>query len=182
MGVMKRDHQINEWLAILSNEPTGCFVNPTHRHFCKNLTIKHMETLSVNYWAIGSGAILSMIIGGIWYGPLFGKKWIQLVGVNPDDVAARKKMQKSAGPLYAVQFLLTLFQILVLAHLVADTQIAGGLERSIWIWAAFVIPTLAGAVMWTNERGQLKWTRFLIQGGYQLVMFIIFGLLLQFWK
>ncbi len=44
------------------------------------------------------------------------------------------------------------------------------------------MPTLAGAVMWTNERGKLKRTRFLIQGGYQLVLFIVFGVLLQFWK
>jgi hypothetical protein len=90
--------------------------------------------------------------------------------------------QKSAGPLYAVQFVLTLFQVVVLAHLVADTNIAGGLERSLWIWAAFIIPTLAGAVMWTNETAKLKWARFLIQGGYQLVLFTVFGLLLQFWK
>jgi len=123
-----------------------------------------------------------MVVGAIWYGPLFGKKWMEIIGVNHMDEEARKKMQKSAGPLYAVQFVLTLFQVLVLAHLVADTKIAGGLERSLWIWAAFVIPTLAGAVMWTSGTGKLKWARFLIQAGYQLVMFIVFGLLLQFWK
>ena len=141
-----------------------------------------METMTVNYWAIALGAVLSMVIGGIWYGPLFGKKWMEIVGVDPTDLEARKKMQKSAGPLYAVQFVLTLFQVLVLAHLVADTKLVGGLERSLWIWAAFVVPTLAGGVMWTNETGKLKWARFLIQGGYQLLMFIVYGLLLQFWK
>jgi hypothetical protein len=141
-----------------------------------------METIGVNYWAIAAGAVLSMLIGAIWYGPIFGKKWMEVAGFDAADLEARKKMQKAAGPLYAVQFLLTLFQVLVLAHLVADTKIAGGLERSLWIWAAFVIPTLAGAVMWTNEKGNLKWARFLIQGGYQLVMFITFGLLLQYWK
>ncbi len=93
-----------------------------------------------------------------------------------------KKMQKTAGPLYAVQFLLTLFQVLVLAHLIADTELVSGLERALWIWAAFVIPTMAGAVMWTNENKKLKWARFLIQGGYQLVLFTVFGLLLQFWR
>ncbi len=141
-----------------------------------------MEPLAVNYWAIATGAVLSMVIGAIWYGPIFGKKWIEITGVDPNDKEAMKKMQKSAGPLYAVQFFLTLFQVLVLAHLVADTQLAGGVERSLWIWAAFVIPTLAGAVMWTAEPGRLKWARFLIQGGYQLILFIVFGLLLQFWK
>ena len=141
-----------------------------------------METIDVNYLAIASGAVLSMLLGAIWYGPLFGKKWMEILGVNPGDMEARKKMQKSAGPLYAVQFLLTLFQVLILAHLIADTEIAGGLERALWIWAAFIIPTMAGAVMWTNETRKLKWARFLIQGGYQLVLFTIFGLLLQFWK
>ena len=141
-----------------------------------------METITVNYWAVITGAVLSMIIGAIWYGPLFRKKWMEIIGSNPEDKEAMQKMQKSAGPLYVVQFVLTIFQVLVLAHLVADTKIAGGLERALWIWAAFVIPTLAGAVMWTNETNRLKWMRFLIQGGYQLVIFTVFGLLLQFWK
>jgi len=141
-----------------------------------------MESVTVNYWAIASGAVLSMVIGAIWYGPLFGKRWMEIVGVSSADPEARKKMQKSAGPLYVVQFVLTLFQVLVLAHLIADTKLVGGLERSLWIWAAFIVPTLAGAVMWTNEIGKLKWTRFLIQGGYQLILFILFGLLLQYWK
>ena len=141
-----------------------------------------METITVNYWAIVTGAVLSMIIGAIWYGPVFGKKWMEIAGVTEMDVEARKKMQKSAGALYLVQFVLTLFQVMVLAHLIADTKLAGGLERSLWIWAAFIIPTLVGAVMWTNETGKLKWARFLIQGGYQLILFAIFGLLLQYWK
>lgn len=138
--------------------------------------------ISVNYWAVIVGAILSMVIGAIWYGPIFGKKWMEIVGVGPNDKETLSKMQKSAGPLYVIQFLLTLFQVLVLSHLIADTKLVGGLERSLWIWAAFIIPTLAGSVMWTNDSGKIKWSRFLIQGGYQLIIFIVFGLLLQFWK
>ncbi len=138
--------------------------------------------ITINYWAIIVGAILSMVIGAIWYGPIFGKKWMEIIGVDPNDKETLAKMQKSAMPLYAVQLVLTLFQVLVLAHLIADTKLVGGLERSLWIWAAFIIPTLAGAVMWTNDTGKIKWSRFLIQGGYQLIIFIVFGLLLQFWK
>lgn len=134
-----------------------------------------MEPLTVNYMAIVVGAVLSMIVGFIWYGPIFGKKWMEIIG-------AGKEMQKSAGPLYGVQFFLTLFQVLVLSHLIADTERVGGFERSIWIWAAFVIPTLAGTVMWTSEKGKQKWSRFFIQGGYQLAMFVIYGVLLQYWK
>ena len=140
-----------------------------------------METITVNYWAIIVGGVLSMIVGSLWYGPLFGKQWMKIIGVEHMDVKAQKSIQKSSAPLYAVQLVLTLFQVLVLAHLIADTQLVGGVERALWIWAAFVIPTLAGSVMWTGETKQLKWSKFLIQGGYQLLMFIIYGLLLQYW-
>ncbi len=138
-----------------------------------------MEALQVNYFAVITGALISMVVGAIWYGPLFGKQWMELVG---GDSSADKEMQKSVGFFYFIQFVLTLFQVLVLSHLVADTTRVGGLERSLWIWAAFVVPTLAGSVMWTGESGHRKRLRFLIQGGYQLVIFILFGLLLQFWK
>ncbi len=141
-----------------------------------------METISINYFAVLVGAVLSMAIGAVWYGPLFGKKWLEIIGATTKDLEAREKMQKSAGPLYVIQFVLTLFQVLVLAHLVADNVLVGGLERTLWIWAGFVIPTLAGSAMWTNESGKIKWARFLIQGGYQLTIFIVFGLLLQYWK
>jgi hypothetical protein len=141
-----------------------------------------MEPIVVNYWAVVVGGIIAMVLGSLWYGPLFGKKWMEIVGGSPDDLERRKAMQKAAGPLYLVQFVLVLFQILVLAHLIADTTRVSGIERSMWMWAAFIIPTLAGTVMWTNEKTNMKWARFLIQGGYQLCCFIVFGLLLQFWK
>ena len=141
-----------------------------------------MESLAINYGAILVGAFLSMVVGTVWYGPLFGKKWLEIIGVDANDEEKIKEMQKSSGPLYGVQLVLTLFQILVLAHLIADTQRVTGLERSIWIWAAFVIPTLAGTIMWTDDAKKTKISRFLIQGGYQLVMFVIYGSLLHFWK
>jgi len=141
-----------------------------------------MENLTINYFAVFVGAILSMVIGAIWYGPLFGKKWIEIIGVDINNEEERKKMQKSAGPLYFIQFVLTLFQVYILARFVSANDMASALEQAVWIWAAFIIPTLAGAVMWTNQTSKLKWERFLIQGGYQLIIFIVFGLLLYFWK
>lgn len=141
-----------------------------------------MEPLQINYWAVLLGAVLSMVIGSIWYGPLFGKKWAEILGVNTKDKKQMKEMQESAMPLYFVQFILTLFQVLVLSHLVADTERVGGIERSLWICAAFVMPTLAGSVMWTNESTEKKWSRFLIQLFYYFILFFVFGAVLQFWK
>jgi hypothetical protein len=141
-----------------------------------------MQTIVVNYYAIVVGAVTSMIIGAIWYGPLFGKKWTEIIGVDKLSEQEKKKMEAQSKLVYSVQFLLTLFQVLILAHLIADTQRVGGLERALWLYAGFVVPTLATAIMWTGESTKRKWERFLIQAGYQLVIFLVFGLLLQFWK
>ncbi len=140
------------------------------------------EPLAVNYLAVLTGAVASMAIGAIWYGPVFGKKWMEIIGVNPDSEEELRAMQKGTGLLYGIQFVLTLFEVLVLAHLIADTTRVGGVERAVWIWAGFIVPTLAGAVIWTNQKNGLKWAQFFIQGGYQLVMFGVYGVLLQFWK
>jgi hypothetical protein len=144
--------------------------------------IFNMNRMEINYLAILVCGVLSMVIGSIWYGPLFGKKWMEICGVNSADLEVRKKMQKEAGLLYGVQFVLTLFQVLVLAHLIADTVKVSGLERSLWIYVAFVMPIIAGCSMWTAEPAKRKWARFLIQSGYQLVLFVMFGIILTVWK
>lgn len=139
-----------------------------------------MET-TINYFAILVCAVLSLVVGAIWYGPLFGKAWARVVGADQYDLERRKEMQKKAMPLYFIQFVLVLFQVLVLAHLIADTQTVSGLSRSLWIWGAFIVPTIAGTAMWNNDSSKISWARFLIQSGYQLVIFFIFGLILTFW-
>lgn len=141
-----------------------------------------MTSLSINYVAVLVCAVASMALGFVWYGPLFGKKWAQIIGVNTADLEARKKMQQSAGPLYIVQFLITLFQVYVLAHYIAGWEEASGVTNSLWIWAGFVIPTVAGASMWNNDSAKISWARFLIQGGYQLALFVMFGLILGNWR
>ena len=90
-------------------------------------------------------------------------------------------MQKSAGPLYAIQFVLTLLQVYVFAHYVKGWDDVSGLTNAFWIWLAFIMPTIAGSAMWTNDKPSVVKARFLIQSGYQLVIFMLFGLILGAW-
>lgn len=140
-----------------------------------------MQAIEVNYLAIGVCAVLSMVIGGIWYGPLFGKKWMEIIGSDPKDKKAMAEIQKGMGTLYLVQFLLSLFQVYVFAYYVKGWSEVSGVMNGLWIWAAFIVPTLAGSVMWTREKPELKKVRFLIQAGYQLVLFVVFGFILGAW-
>lgn len=138
--------------------------------------------MEINYLAVLACGVASMIIGSIWYGPLFGKKWMKIIGATEMDIQKRKEMQKKAMPLYSISFVLALFQAYVLAYYIAGWTDASGVENALWIWAAFIMPTVAGASMWNNDSAKVSWSRFLIQAGYYLVLFIVFGLILGYWK
>ncbi|HYE60096.1 MAG TPA: DUF1761 domain-containing protein [Candidatus Kapabacteria bacterium] len=138
--------------------------------------------MDINLWAVLACAVLSMVVGSIWYGPLFGKKWLEVIGATAMDMEKRKEMQKKAMPLYGIQFLLSLFQAYVLAHYIAGWQDASGVENALWIWAAFILPTVAGASMWNNDSARISWMRFSLQTGYYLVLFVLFGLILSMWR
>lgn len=137
--------------------------------------------MEVNYITILVAAVVSMVVGGIWYGPLFGKKWMEINHATPLDVEARKKMQKEAAPFYAIQFILSILQVYILAHFVQAWEDGSGIGTAVWIWLGFVMPTIAACAMWNNKPNKVKLAAFLIQSGYFLVVFIIFGWVLQMW-
>lgn len=135
----------------------------------------------MNLFAILTCAILSMVLGFVWYGPLFGKKWMEIVGATEMDKEARKRMQKSAGPLYLVQFVITIFQVHVLNYFIINSSMSA-VSIALWICAGFVLPTVAGASMWNNDSAKISWSRFLIQTGYQVILFVMFALILGNWR
>lgn len=40
----------------------------------------------VNWLAVIGAAIVAFAVGGIWYGPLFGKRWMELIGKRPEEI------------------------------------------------------------------------------------------------
>ena len=138
--------------------------------------------MDINYWAVLVCAVFSMVIGFFWYRPLFGKKWMEINELSPDDLTKREAMQKSAGPLYGVQFLLSLLQIYILAHFIEGWSEVSGVESALWIWLGFVMPTVAGLSMWTAKPAKVRWMLFGLSAGYQLVSFVVFGFVLGIWK
>ncbi len=135
--------------------------------------------MSINFWAVIVCAVLSMVVGAVWYGPLFGKKWCEIIGADPNN----KDMQKKVGLLYAIQFIITLLQLSVLAIIIqGSTRQTSGIEIALWAFVGFVLPIIAGSSLWNNETTKNAWARFLIQSGYQLIMFVVYGLILGYWK
>ena len=46
---------------------------------------------NVNIISIIVATIVSMFIGMVWYGPLFGKVWMKLVGMSKKEIEKAKK-------------------------------------------------------------------------------------------
>lgn len=135
----------------------------------------------INYWAVLSCAVLAMVLGSFWYGPLFGKAYMSLVGLSSATPEKQAQMKKNMWQLYLLQFALAFFQVWVLSTYSIDLGGPISLLNALWIWLGFVMPTIAGTCIWTSSPRKSAWQLFLIQMGYQLLCFVSFGLILGYW-
>lgn len=121
----------------------------------------------INYWAVVGGAIFLFVMGMTWYGPLFGKTWMRIMGVESMTKEEIAKAQKEMMPMYMIQVALGLVTSFVLYYFV---QLIG-MHVAFWIWLGFSMPMAAGA-MWDTEK---KWVmkKFLITAGYQFVTLMV---------
>lgn len=137
----------------------------------------------INYWAILVNVVLAMVLGFLWYGPLFGKKWIASMGWTEAQVqeGMKRGMQKSMA-LMAIGSLIMSF---VLSHslvfastYLGESGVGAGLMTGFWNWIGFVAPVLVGAVAWEGK----SWAWWCITAGYYLVLLCLMGVMFALWK
>ncbi len=137
--------------------------------------------ITINYLAVLVAAIGSMILGAIWYGPLFGKVWMNLMGwggMSPEQMAEKKK---SAGKSYFWMFLGNLVMAYVMSYVVVAFKamdFAGGVQAGFWIWLGFVATVTLGMVLWDGKPVKL----WLLNNGFQLLNLCWMGALLAMWS
>lgn len=139
--------------------------------------------MDMNYTAILVCAILAMIIGFIWYGPLFGKSWMKIMGVEAMSAEQKKAMEKGMWAMYFLQFILSLVTAyvldFVLVNWVGDMAVVG---VAILVWFGFIMTTEAGAALWSGRPRKTAWKMFLISTSGHFITFIVFGIVLNMWK
>jgi hypothetical protein len=138
-----------------------------------------MQEVIVNYWAVLACAVASMVLGFLWYGPLFGKAWMKAMGMNPNMSREEiKAKQAKATPGYVAMFISSLVMAYVLKHMLtyagAET-VSDGLMGAAWIWVGFVA-TIGLAARFFEER---PWSYYFINRGYDLVNLLVFSVLLM---
>lgn len=123
--------------------------------------------------------IEAVILGLIWFGPLFGKPWMKSMGMSMPSAEERKKM----GPVMMRSAIIAFFAAMITAFVLARAILIGEAAEGIhgvaaafhfafWNWIGFMAPVLLGAVLWEGK----KMTWFWITAGYYLV-----NLLLMSW-
>ncbi|HYD93269.1 MAG TPA: DUF1761 domain-containing protein [Candidatus Paceibacterota bacterium] len=135
----------------------------------------------VNIAAVIAAAAASFVIGMLWYGPLFGKVWMKMMGFTAESMKAMKLSPVTAMVIGAITTLLTAY---VLAHGIVFGNIAtgmfgvgGGLTGAFWYWLGFAVPLSAGAFLWEGKSFKL-WA---FNAAYYLVSFLVMGAILGAW-
>ncbi len=135
---------------------------------------------TVNYLAVLVSAVASMVVGSIWYGPLFGKKFMRAAGMDqwtPEKQAAvKKKMVVS----YLAQFVASLVMLYVLAGIIVGfghATLAGGLLTGFVMWLGFVVPLKLGDAIWGG-----KMSLFWMSIGNLLITLLVAGAIIGAWR
>lgn len=135
--------------------------------------------MKVNYPAVIVAAVIHFIIGGLWYGPLFGNKFLEIIGWTPEQQA--QIVAQTHWSAYLIAFLTSLILVGTLAYFIAYTGangVAGGMQTAACLWLGFVATTQLATVIFEQRKLGL----YLLNVGYQLVAGLICGALLGVWR
>lgn len=126
----------------------------------------------INWLAILVAAFAGFAIGGIWYGPLFGKAWMAETGMTEAKARAGNPVLT-----YGLTFVLNLIAAVSLAMFIGQGDLSFGLFAGFMTGATFVSVAL-GITYLFEQRSLRLW---LINAGYQTLLFTVMGALLGGW-
>ncbi len=135
-----------------------------------------MENFYINHIAVFACAVMSLVIGGLWYSPLlFQKAWQSAAGMSDEQM-------KSFNPLkiFGLTFGLALLMSYNLAFFLGapGTTWQWGLVAGLLAGIGWVIPMFIVVALF--EQRSLKYIA--INCGYVAVYFAVIGFILGVWR
>jgi len=129
--------------------------------------------IHINYLAVIVVTILAFVLGGLWYGPLFGKAWMKESGVKEGD--GKDKMLRTFG-------LSILLNIIIALNLSAFLGAKADLQFGLFAGLAAGIGWVSASIGIMYLFSQKSLRLFLIDAGYQTVIYAVMGAILGAWK
>jgi fluoride ion exporter CrcB/FEX len=138
-----------------------------------------MSLPHVNYLAVLVSGVVIFLLGGIWYSKLlFARQWVALMGKSEEELKA------NAGPM-PVNFLVAFLCGLVAAYVLAaflnhhePATIARGAKLGAVCWLGFT----ATSSLTTATFSSIPKRLWLINAGYNLVAYVLAGVILAAWR
>ncbi len=127
---------------------------------------------TLNWLAVIVAALAGFAIGGVWYGPLFGKVWMQESGMTEEKMKSSNMVRTYGGTL-----VLNLIAAFSLAMFIGKGDLNFGLFAGFMTGFTFV--SMALGVTYLFEHRTLK--LWLVNAGYQTVIFTVMGAILGAW-
>ncbi|MCF6199866.1 MAG: DUF1761 domain-containing protein [Hyphomicrobiaceae bacterium] len=128
-----------------------------------------MSFAGINYLAVFVAAIAGFMVGGVWYGALFGERWMKAAGLSNEQV-------KGGSPLSFVvaglaDFLMAWMLAGVIGHTAGEISLVKGLLVALFVWLGFVLTT--NGVNNSFQMRPLALT--IIDAGHWLVVLLVMG-------
>jgi hypothetical protein len=126
----------------------------------------------VDWLAVIAAALAAFGVGGVWYGPLFGRAKLEEVG--PGGLAARRTPLRTLG----ITLALLLVSAAMIGHMFARIE-PPTLDAKPWLYfmmsgglaGAFVVPALL--ISYTHQRVSTRLA--MIDAGYWLLAYLAMG-------
>jgi uncharacterized protein DUF1761 len=133
-----------------------------------------MESFPINWWALLVATLVKFVLGFVWFGVVFGKKWQALTGLTEESMKAG--MAKAIVADLVTTFIMA-WVLVHAVHYAGATTWGMGAGVGFFNWLGFIgAPTLA-AILY-EKRPLMLW---LINNGYQLIALIVMGAIVAIW-
>ena len=132
-----------------------------------------LDFSALNWWAIFVATIAAFVLGGIWYGPVFGQAWLNALGKKQED------LKPSPTP-FVISFFTSLLTCVILAAIMNTLgmqTLADGLVLGALVGLGFIATAMASDGAFCRTGMPL----FLIQAGYRVLYSILMGGILGAW-
>jgi hypothetical protein len=145
-------------------------------------SITMVDFSTLNYGAILVAALAAFFVGFMWHGPVFGKVWVNLMKITPQEMEAGKKDMAKKMPLYMflafLQQVVTATVVAILAPVVGVSDAVSAILFAILLWLGFFVTTQLNAVLWEKRSVNL----YLFEVAYHLVSLIVIALIIGLWR
>lgn len=127
-------------------------------------------TAAINWLSVIIATVSAFMVGGLWYGPLFGKAWAEGFGLSDEYLASRNMPM-----VFGVSLLLSFIAAINLEMFIgAEATLAFGVFAGFAAGFGWVAALLG--ILYLFEKRTLK--VFLINGGYCVVALTTMGAIL----